>query len=87
VAYRKEIERRMQAFYRTLPEKERGRYAAMEADKLGQGGIDYVSQLFGIDPKTIRRGLDDLNNEAALSEARQRKKGVDAKAKSNDMPS
>lgn len=77
----------MQAFYRTLPEKERRRYAAIEADKLGHGGTDYISDLFEIDPKTIRRGLGDLDDGEVLSEARQRKKGVDGKAKSNNTPS
>lgn len=85
--YTKEIERRMQAFYRTLPEKERRRYAAIEAEKLGHGGIDYISKLFEIDPKTIRRGRDDLNDEEALSQEKQRKKGGGAKAKSNSTPS
>jgi hypothetical protein len=77
----------MQAFYQTLSEKERRRYAAIEADKLGPGGIDYISHLFEIDPKTIRRGQEELNHEEVLSCERQRKKGVDAKAKSNDIPS
>jgi len=77
----------MQAFYRTLPEKERRRYAAIEADKLGHGGTDYISDLFEIDPKTIRRGLGELDDGEVLSEARQRKKGADGKAKSNNTPS
>jgi hypothetical protein len=85
--YPKVIERRMRAFYGTLSEKERRRYAAIEADKLGHGGIDYISDLFRIGPKTIRRGLEELNNEAGLSETRQRKKGEDVKEKPNDMPS
>jgi hypothetical protein len=85
--YPKAMERRMHAFYRTLSEKERRRYAAIEADKLGHGGIDYISHLFEIDPKTIRRGLDDLNDKEALSDARQRKKGADGKARSNNIPS
>lgn len=77
----------MQAFYRTLSEKERRRYAAIEADKLGRGGMEYISQLFEIDPKTIRRGQEELNDGEVLSEARQRKKGADGKARSNDIPS
>ncbi len=85
--YPKAMERRMQAFYRTLSEKERRRYAAIEADKLGHGGIDYISHLFEIGPKTIRRGLDELDDGEGLSEARQRKKGVDGKARSNNIPS
>jgi hypothetical protein len=85
--YPKAMERRMQAFYRTLSEKERRRYAAIEADKLGHGGIDYISHLFEIDPKPIRRGQEELNHEEALPDGRQRKKGGDAKAKSNNIPS
>jgi hypothetical protein len=77
----------MQAFYRTLPEKERRRYAAIEADKLDHGGTDYISDLFEIDPKTIRRGLGELDDGEVLSEARQRKKGADGKAKLTNTPS
>lgn len=44
--YLKAMERRMQAFYRTLSEKERRRYAAIEADKLGHGEIDYISTIY-----------------------------------------
>jgi len=81
--YRKKTEKRMQAFYKSLSEKERRRYAAVEADKLGHGGIEYIASLFGLDPKTIRRGLEDLENEETLSEPGERKKGGDEKASSN----
>jgi DeoR/GlpR family transcriptional regulator of sugar metabolism len=81
--YRKKTEKRMQAFYKSLSEKERRRYAAVEADKLGHGGIEYIASLFGLDPKTIRRGLEDLENEETLSETGERKKGEDEKASSN----
>ena len=85
--YSKAIEKRMQAFFRTLSEKERRRYAAIEADKLGHGGMEYISHLFGIDAKTIRQGLNDLNDEQGLQDVRQRKKGVDEKVKSTSTPS
>lgn len=81
--YRKKTVKRMQAFYKSLSEKERRRYAAVEADKLGHGGIEYIASLFGLDPKTIRRGLEDLENEETLSEMGERKKGEDEKASSN----
>ena len=64
-----------------------GQALDLEADKLGHGRSDYISPLFEIDPKTIRRGLDDFNDGGALSDVRQRKKGVDGKAKSNNTPS
>jgi Rhodopirellula transposase DDE domain len=61
--YPPHIEQSMKAFYRSLREHDRRRYAAIEADKLGHGGTEYIARLFGIDPKTIRKGrgeLDDL---------------------------
>lgn len=77
----------MQAFFQTLSEKERRRYAAVEADKLGHGGIEYIVALFGVDAKTIRRGLQDLNDAQTLSQVGQRKKGGGEKANSSNIPS
>jgi hypothetical protein len=37
--YPEEIEAKMIRYYHTLSEKERRRYAAIEAEKLGYGGI------------------------------------------------
>ena len=55
------IETKMQRLFATLSEKDKRRYAGIEATKLGHGGIDYISTLFDIDPKTIRRGLRELD--------------------------
>ena len=74
--YPADAERRMKAFFRTLSEKDRRRYAAVEADKLGHGGTEYVSHLFGIDPKTIRQGLADLDGPDDPAGDRVRKKGA-----------
>jgi len=74
--YPVDVERRMQALYRSLSEKDRRRYAAIEAEKVGHGGLSYVAQLFGCDPVTVRHGQEDLaqlpQDEAA---GRVRKKG------------
>ena len=59
--YSPEIEHSMRMFYNSLSEKDRRRYAAIEAAKLGHGGIAYVSTLLGCDPKTIRQGQQDLD--------------------------
>jgi hypothetical protein len=70
------IERDMRAFYDSLSEKDRRRYAGVEAEKLGQGGVEYIAHLFGCDPKTIRHGradIADLPQDAAAG--RVRKKG------------
>ena len=74
--YSAKVEQQMSRLYRSLDEPDRRRYAAVEAEKLGHGGLEYVSKLFGCDPKTIRRGMAELESEDELESERQRKKGV-----------
>ena len=70
------VESQMARFYRSLNERDRRRYAAVEATKLGHGGIEYISQLLGCDPKTIGRGMTELESPEELATDSQRKKGV-----------
>jgi len=72
------IEQTMKTMYHSLREKDRRRYAAVEASKLGHGGIQYISELLGCDPKTIRQGMRDLEALPDVPPERCRKKGVDA---------
>jgi hypothetical protein len=72
--YAKEVEVKMQRLFATLSEKDRRRYAGIEAAKLGHGGIEYISGLFQIDPKTVRRGLLELEQTDAPAASRVRKK-------------
>jgi len=58
--YEPEIERQMRKLYKSLREHDRRRYAALEADKLGHGGTEYISRVLGCDPKTIRVGRAEL---------------------------
>src|SRR3972149_3887168 len=58
--YRPEIERVMKKYYATLSEKDRRRYAAIEALKLEHGGQSYIAELLGCSEKTVNRGLVDL---------------------------
>ena len=76
--YPEDIERKMKQLFDWLSEKDRRRYAAVEALKLGHGGIEYLAQLFSCDPKTIRQGMQDLDQPADPAANRVRKKGVDA---------
>ena len=69
------VEQRMKSLYRSLNERDRRRYAAVEADKLGYGGQAYISQLLGCDHKTLQRGLDELDHPPNLPLGRIRKKG------------
>jgi hypothetical protein len=73
--YPADTEQRMRTLYKSLSEKDRRRYAAIEADKLGYGGQAYISQLLGCDHKTLERGLDELDHPPNLPPGRIRKKG------------
>lgn len=73
--YNDEIEKDMQAIYKSLSEKDRRRYAAIEAKKLGHGGIIYIATLFGCDVKTIRKGIKELANKASLEQTTIRHSG------------
>jgi hypothetical protein len=80
IPYSSMIERSMKTMYRSLREKDQRRYAAVEATKLGHGGIEYIAALLGCDPKTIHQGLRDLADLPDVPPERCRKKGVDANA-------
>ena len=75
-AYPPEVERVMTRLFDSLGEKDRRRYAAVEATKLGHGGVEYIAGLFGCDPKTIRQGQAELEGADDLDSGRVRKKGV-----------
>ncbi len=76
--YPEDVERKMRQFAHWLSEKDRRRYAAVEAAKLGHGGIEYIASLLGCDPKTIRQGMQDLDRPEDPAADRVRKKGADA---------
>jgi hypothetical protein len=73
-----EVEQAVKTLYHSLREKDRRRYAAVEAAKLGHGGVEYIAGLLGCDPKTIRRGRRDLKNLPDIPPECCRKKGVAA---------
>jgi hypothetical protein len=77
-AYTGGIERKMKRFFDWLSEKDRRRYAAVEAAKLGHGGVEYIAGVLQCDPKTIRQGLAELEETEDPAAGRVRKKGVDA---------
>jgi hypothetical protein len=78
----------MQNVYHRLDEKSRRRYAAIEADKLGYGGLTYISKLLGCSPHTIRSGLQELDDlgESDPLEGRQRRVGGGRKPKTEEDP-
>lgn len=74
--YSASIARHMLNFYRSLSEKDRRRYAAVEAEKLGHGGNTYISNLFECDLETISVGYSDVEQlPEDQAGGRVRKKG------------
>lgn len=53
-------EEQMRAFQQTLSEKDRRRFASLEAARLGHGGIEYIAEVLGCSTKTIERGTKEL---------------------------
>jgi hypothetical protein len=78
-AYSSTTQQAMRRVFDSLNERDRRLYTAAEAVKLGRGGLLYLSHLFDCDPKTIRRGLHELQQPSVLSPGRSRKKGADGK--------
>ena len=70
-----DVEAAMRTFAASLREKDRRRYAAIETRKLGHGGITYIAQLLGIDPKTIRLGRQELDDLPDIPKDRCRRPG------------
>ncbi|MCG8046076.1 MAG: hypothetical protein JAY75_19680 [Candidatus Thiodiazotropha taylori] len=75
--YSAKVKSHMLRFYRSLNERDRRRYAAVEAIKLGHGGIEFISKLLNCDQKTITSGIREIRHQEKLSTERQRKKGAD----------
>jgi hypothetical protein len=58
--YSDDIEQEMKKFYQTLSEKDKRRYAAVEALKLGHGGMVYLAKVLGCHRSTITTGMTEL---------------------------
>jgi hypothetical protein len=59
-SYSKTIEADMVYVYSLLDEKSQRHYPAIEALKLGHGGIHYIAALFGMNEKTVQRGMEEI---------------------------
>ena len=79
--YPPDIEEMMQIFYQSLSEKERRRYAAIEALKIGYGGISYIERLLGANCRTIKRGIEELKSPKSMNQRRIRAQGGGRKRK------
>ncbi len=73
--YSADIVQLMQRFYQSLTEKDRRRYAAVEALKLGRGGKSYISTILNCDDEAMQLGLAELGDDEALAMKRIRRPG------------
>lgn len=82
----------LQSFAATLSEKDLRRFAAVEAQQRGYGGITYVARMLGCSQKTIERGIAELTLIAESDDAadpaagRVRREGAGRKKKLNRNP-
>ena len=60
IPYTALVEQEMRKFYNTLSEKDRRRYAGIEALKKQRGGIVYVSSVLNCSRKTVSKGIKEL---------------------------
>ena len=56
-----DVVERVRGFYETLSEKDRRRFAALEARRLGHGGVEYIAGVLRCSRRTIERGLKELD--------------------------
>jgi hypothetical protein len=69
-----------------LDERGRRRWAAVEARVLGRGGITTVALATGLSDRTIRNGLNELDDPDPLPASRQRRRGGGRKPQATTQP-
>src|SRR5215472_2202894 len=67
-----------------LDEQGRRRFAAMEAQALGRGGVSLMSKITGLARRTIYRGISDLRSKWTPGPGRVRKSGAGRKKKTSE---
>jgi hypothetical protein len=50
----------MKNYYASLSEKDQRRFASVEAQRMGYGGIEYIAGVLGCSTRTINRGMKEL---------------------------
>ena len=59
------LHQQMNLLVSRLDEQQRRWYVAVEANRLGHGGVRLLSQITGLDEKTIQRGQQELEQGLA----------------------
>ena len=86
--YEPTIEQSMKKYFETLSEKDKRRYAGVEALKLGRGGITYIAKLLVMRRKTVLKGMKEVRHLSAPEKRnkRIRKKGGGRKGYTEKHP-
>lgn len=61
----KKLHEQMNLLLNRLDEQQRRWYVAVEANRIGRGGVRLLSQITGMDEKTIQRGQQELEQGLA----------------------
>lgn len=61
----KKLHEQMNLLLSRLDEQQRRWYLAVEANRIGRGGVRLLSQITGMDEKTIQRGQQELEQGLA----------------------
>lgn len=85
--YEPTTEEKMKLFYNNLSEKDKRHYAAIEAEKLGYGGIEYIAKLFQCSRQMIGRGKKELKSNNLLEKGQVRQPGGGRKDYKQKHPS
>lgn len=68
-------------YYRQLDERQQRVFLGLKAKLLGNSGVRVVSEAFGVDPKTVRKGKQELSDLPDEPPQRVRLAGGGAKKK------
>jgi hypothetical protein len=80
-AQERAVRKRYKEMAPVLDEQSRRRFAALEAQALGRGGVSLMSKITGLARRTIYRGLSDIRNKHSAGPGRIRKIGAGRKKK------
>ena len=61
-SYTPETESVMRRYYLSLNERDRRRYAGVEALKIGHGGQNYIAKISGCSKRTVRKGAGEISD-------------------------
>ena len=86
-AYDQETAQTMKRFYETLSEKDRRRYAGIEALRYGPGGRSYIAKVLGCSRRTVSRGAKEVSQLSGVEvDRRIRRPGAGRKSYEEQWP-